>query len=111
MLPSHSTFQFTSEILFEFAMMNAGCRRLSTKNFPEPANSTEVPLSMKITRSIAGPECSRTGQSTTNVNAPCLAAAKAFIVPEVSSVVPVQDTRAWIDFLTGLKAEQACSAD
>ena len=108
MLPSHSTFQLSNEMLFEFAMTNAGCKRLSTKNFPEPVNSTDVPLSMKMTRSIAAPECRRTGQSTSNVKAPFLAAAKALIAPEVSSDVPVQDTQAPIDFFTGTDAAPAC---
>src|SRR5882757_1802435 len=73
---------------------------LSTKNLPEPVNSTDVPLSMKIPRSIANPECRCTGQSTTNVKAPCRAAAKALMVPVVSSAVPpVQETQPLIDFL------------
>src|SRR5450631_365520 len=71
---------------------------LSTKNLPEPANSTVVPLSMKITWSIANPECKRTGQSTSNVKASFLAAAKAFWAPTVSSAVPVQETQPLIDF-------------
>jgi hypothetical protein len=73
---------------------------LSTKNLPDPVNSTDVPLSMKIPRSIANPECRCTGQSTTNVKAPCRAAAKALTAPVVSSAVPpVQDTQPLIDFL------------
>src|SRR6202023_1608696 len=100
-LPSHSTFQLVSEILLEFAMTKAGCKRLSTRNFPELVNSTDVPLSMKMTRSIAGPECNRTGQSTSNVKAPFLAAAKAWIAPEVSSDLPVQDTQPLMDLFTG----------
>jgi hypothetical protein len=88
-----------SWMLLEFAMTNAGWNMLSTKNLPEPVNSTVVPLSMKIPRSMAKPECKSTGQSTTSVNAPCLAAAKAFVAPVVSSVVPLQETQAEMDFL------------
>jgi hypothetical protein len=54
---------------------------------------------MKMLRSIANPECRCTGQSTTKVKAPCLAAAKALIAPDVSSDVPEQDTQPLMDFL------------
>jgi len=54
-------------------------------------------LSMKIPRSIARPECRRTGQSTINVKALFRAAANAWIAPDVSSSVPVHDTHSLID--------------
>jgi hypothetical protein len=47
---------------------------------------------MNTERSTAIPECRRTGQSTTRVKALWRAAAKAFMTPDVSSEVPVQDT-------------------
>jgi hypothetical protein len=58
-----------------------------------------VPLSMKMPRSMAKPECSLTGQSTNKVNALFFAAANAFMAPEVSSVVPLHDTHALMDLL------------
>src|ERR1700736_4678758 len=70
---------------------------LSTKNLPEPVNSTAVPLSIKMPRSIATPECKRTGQSTINVKAPCLAAANASMAPEVSSETREQNNQSQID--------------
>jgi hypothetical protein len=57
-----------------------------------------VPSSMKMGRAMSIPILMLTGQSTTKVNAPCLAAAKAFATPAVSSDVPVQLTQFPIDF-------------
>ena len=57
---------------------------------------------MKIPRSTATPECNRTRQSTTRVNAEFLAAAKALMAPAVSSLVPLQDTKELIDFFVAV---------
>src|SRR5208282_2739625 len=94
-------------MLAELAMTKAGMNTLSTVNLPAPVNCTEVPSSMKIGRSISIPICRRTGQSTTSVNAPWLAAAKAWRAPAVSSEVPVQDTQLPIDRLAA--AAGACA--
>ena len=53
-----------------------------------------------IPRSMAIAECRCTGQSTTKVNALCLAAANATCAPLVSSVAVPHETHALIDFLT-----------
>jgi hypothetical protein len=62
---------------------------------------------MKIARPISIPERIFTGQSTTSVKAPFLAAANAFVAPAVSSDVPVHETQPLIDFLTVAAAELA----
>src|SRR5882757_6180385 len=96
-LASYSTFQFFNVMLLESAITNAGMKILSTLNLPDPVNSMAVPSSIKMGRAMSMPILMFTGQSTIKVNAPCLAAAKAFAAPAVSSDVPVQLTQFPID--------------
>src|SRR5882757_2695669 len=99
MLASYSRFQLVSVMWLESAMTKAGICTLSTVNLPAPVNSTVVPSSMKMVRAMSVPILTFTGQSTVNVNAPWLAAAKAVATPAVSSDVPLHVTHALIDFL------------
>jgi hypothetical protein len=99
-LASYSTFQSIRLMFLESAMTKAGICTSSTVNLPAPVKITAVPSSMKMLRSMSVPTLMFTGQSTTNVNAPCLAAANAFATPAVSSDVPVQLTHSLMVFLT-----------
>src|SRR5579859_767365 len=92
----------------EFAKTKAGTSTLSTVNLPAPLKVTLVPLSMKMARAMSTPKWRRTGQSTNNVNAECLAAANARATPSVSSLVPSQLTQPAIDFST---VGGACASD
>jgi hypothetical protein len=73
---------------------------LSIMKVPEPANATVVLLSMNIGRAISDAICKRTGQSTSKVNPPLLAAANAAAAATLSSVSPSHAVHSWIDFLT-----------
>lgn len=72
---------------------------MSIMNVPEPANATVVLLSMNIGRAISDAICKRTGQSTSKMNPPLLAAANAAAAATLSSVSPSHAVHSWIDFL------------
>jgi hypothetical protein len=97
--PTYSTFQSVRVTLWLPGITKAGMNTLSMMNLPALVNWTVVSLSMNIGRATSDRIARRKVQSTTNVNAPCLAASKAAAAPALSSVFPSHAVHSLMDLV------------